>query len=824
MKKGKKRKKKNEIIVRRPMDRYTADPNMGLTAAQVQEYRTHGWDNRSGEASFKSTKDIIKGNTLTYFNMIFVAFAVLLILVGSFRDLTFMVVIVANALIGIIQELNAKRTLEKLTMMNAPKTKVLRDGKIRQVPAERLVLDDIVVFEPGNQISADAIVVEGEASVNEALLTGESDEILKRPGDPLMSGSFIVSGRCKARLERVGEDSYINKLTLEAKASKDGELSEMIRSINRLIKIIGFMIIPIGIILFVQQYVYAQAPLKDSVQSMVAAVIGMVPEGMYLLVSITLAVSTVRLGAKKVLVHDMRCIETLARVNVLCVDKTGTITENTMAVQDVIPLDGYREDLHGDLEELLSDFAFAMSKDNITMAALQQRFVSASGLKADQVFPFSSAFKYSAARFRNTSYVLGAPEFVLRNDYDNYREVIEEQSGQGYRVLVFGIYKGELTGQQLRSPVVPLAIVMLSNPIRKDAKQTFRFFAEQDVKIKVISGDNPVTVSHIAQEAGIEDAESFVDASTLETYDDILHAVNRYAVFGRVTPEQKRMFIRALKETGNTVAMTGDGVNDVLALKDADCSVAMASGSDAAAQASQLVLLESDFARMPDVVMEGRQVVNNLERSGSLFLVKNIFSLIMSLFSIAFSISYPLEPSQLTLISMFTIGAPAFMLSQIPDTNRIKGNFMSNILLKALPGGLTDALIVGALVAFGVVFNINSRDISTAATFLLSIVGFMIVYQISKPMDIFKWIIWGVNIFGLILGATVFGDMFAIRGMSLRCVMLFLVFSVLTDPLFRWLTKLVELLRKLFVSLRQRLEEKFSDGKTRKKHAPPGVE
>ncbi len=824
MKKGKKRKKKNEIIVRRPMDRYTADPNMGLTAAQVQEYRTHGWDNRSGEASFKSTKDIIKGNTLTYFNMIFVAFAVLLILVGSFRDLTFMVVIVANALIGIIQELNAKRTLEKLTMMNAPKTKVLRDGKIRQVPAERLVLDDIVVFEPGNQISADAIVVEGEASVNEALLTGESDEILKRPGDPLMSGSFIVSGRCKARLERVGEDSYINKLTLEAKASKDGELSEMIRSINRLIKIIGFMIIPIGIILFVQQYVYAQAPLKDSVQSMVAAVIGMVPEGMYLLVSITLAVSTVRLGAKKVLVHDMRCIETLARVNVLCVDKTGTITENTMAVQDVIPLDGYREDLHGDLEELLSDFAFAMSKDNITMAALQQRFVSASGLKADQVFPFSSAFKYSAARFRNTSYVLGAPEFVLRNDYDNYREVIEEQSGQGYRVLVFGIYKGELTGQQLRSPVVPLAVVMLSNPIRKDAKQTFRFFAEQGVKIKVISGDNPVTVSHIAQEAGIEDAESFVDASTLETYDDILHAVNRYAVFGRVTPEQKRMFIRALKETGNTVAMTGDGVNDVLALKDADCSVAMASGSDAAAQASQLVLLESDFARMPDVVMEGRQVVNNLERSGSLFLVKNIFSLIMSLFSIAFSISYPLEPSQLTLISMFTIGAPAFMLSQIPDTNRIKGNFMSNILLKALPGGLTDALIVGALVAFGVVFNINSRDISTAATFLLSIVGFMIVYQISKPMDIFKWIIWGVNIFGLILGATVFGDMFAIRGMSLRCVMLFLVFSVLTDPLFRWLTKLVELLRKLFVSLRQRLEEKFSDGKTQKKHAPPGVE
>ncbi len=406
-----------EVIVRRPMDRYTADINLGLTSEQVHEYKRNGWDNRTGEASFKSTKEIIRSNTLTYFNMIFVSFAVLLILVGSFRDLTFMVVIVANALIGIVQELNAKAALEKLTMMNAPKNKVLRDGKIKQVPAERLVLDDIVIFEPGNQISADAIVAEGEVSVNEALLTGESDEIIKRPGDPLMSGSFVVSGTCKARLERVGEDSYINKLTLEAKASKDGEQSEMVRSINKLIKIIGFMIIPIGIILFVQQYIYAQAPAKDSIQSMVAAVIGMVPEGMYLLVSITLAVSTVRLGAKKVLVHDMRCIETLARVNVLCVDKTGTITENTMAVQNVIPLSRYNEETHGNLEELLSDFAFAMSKDNITMAALKDRFITPSGVSPSQVFPFSSAYKYSSARFRNTSYVLGAPEFILKGSY-----------------------------------------------------------------------------------------------------------------------------------------------------------------------------------------------------------------------------------------------------------------------------------------------------------------------------------------------------------------------------------------------------------------------
>lgn len=791
-------KKKKQIeneFVRHPIDRINADTKYGLSTKQVHAYRAAGWDNRPVEASFKSTKEIIKGNTLTYFNMIFVIFAVLLILVGSFKDLTFMVVIVANALIGIVQELNAKRTLEKLTMLNAPKTKVIRDGKIKSVHAERLVLDDIVVFEPGNQICADATVVVGKVSVNEALLTGESDEIIKRPGDTLMSGSFIVSGSCKARLEKVGPDSYISKLTLEAKASKEGEQSEMIRSINRLVKIIGFMIIPIGIILLVQQYVWNAAPLKDSVQSMVAAVIGMVPEGMYLLVSITLAVSTMRLAAKKVLVHDMRCIETLARVDVLCVDKTGTITENTMAVQDTVTLRDYDPEIHGQIEELLGDFAYCMSKDNITMAALKDRYKTTSGLRAKTVLPFSSAHKYSAAAFGDTSYVLGAPEFVLRAKFADYRDEIEKYSSIGYRVLVFGIYHGELSGGALTSDVTPLALVLLSNPIRKDAPETFKFFRNNGVKIKVISGDNPVTVSHIAQEAGIENAEDYIDASTLGTFEEIKEAINKYSVFGRVTPEQKRMFVKGLKETGNTVAMTGDGVNDVLALKDADCSVAMASGSDAACQASQLVLLESDFARMPDVVMEGRQVVNNLERSGSLFLVKNIFSLLMSIFSIAFSISYPLEPSQLTLISMFTIGVPGFLLSQIPDTNKIKGHFMTNILLKALPGGLTDACLVAGIVIFGQVFNINSVDISTASTFLLSIVGFMIIYQICKPMDVFKWLILVVCIAGLLLGSTVFSHMFAITGMSARCIMIFVIFTIITDPLFRFFTRVVSLLR-----------------------------
>ena len=812
---GNKHSSATEIIERRPMDRYTASPDRGLTSDQVREYRMNGWDNRSGEVSFKSTKEIIKGNTITYFNMIFVVFAVLLIIVGAYKDITFMLVIIANSLIGIIQELNAKATLEKLTVLHAPKTKVIRDGKVRPVRAESLVLDDIVIFEAGNQITADAIVVVGEVSVNEALLTGESDEIIKKPGDPLMSGSFIVSGSCKARLERVGEDSYINKLTLEAKAAKDGEQSEMIRSINRLIKVIGVLIIPIGIIMFIQQYVWASAPLRDSVQSMVAAVIGMVPEGMYLLVSVTLALSTIRLATKQVLVHDMKCIETLARVNVLCVDKTGTITENTMSVNEVVPLKEYDIEKYGALENLLSDFAFAMSNDNVTMEALKKRFKSAPQQRTSKVIPFSSAYKYSAARFGDTAYVLGAPEFVLRGSFGDYKEEIEKYSSNGYRVLVFCIYNGELTGKQLAADTIPLCLITLSNPIRKNAKQTFKFFADQGVKIKVISGDNPVTVSNIAIEAGIENADKYIDAGTLHTYEDIYHAVNEYAVFGRVTPDQKRMFVRALKESGNTVAMTGDGVNDVLALKDADCSVAMASGSDAAAQASQLVLLESDFSRMPDVVMEGRQVVNNLERSGSLFLVKNIYSMLTAIFTIAFGISYPIDPSQLTFISMFTIGIPAFLLSQIPTTEMIRGHFMRNILLKALPGGLTDTLIVCALVVFGQVFNINPTDIATACTFLLCIVGFMILYKISRPMDIFKWIIFGVCIGGLLFGATVFSNLFSITGMSTRCIMLFVIFSILCDPLFRWLSALVDLITKGIIKIGDFIKSKISFGNIR---------
>lgn len=790
----KNRTSKDNTIVRKKVQtrRFNADIRYGLNSDQVNEYFENGWSNEPVEPPSKTVPEIIKSNLFTYFNLVFAVLAALLILAGSFRNLTFLPVILANLFIGIIQEIRAKNTLDKLSVLNAPKALVVREGRQFSIPAEELVLDDIVIFKAGNQICADAIVVDGEVSVNESLLTGESDEISKKPGDELMSGSFIVSGECYARLDKVGEDSYISKLTLEAKAMNSEEQSEMIRVLDKLVGVVGILIIPIGLLLFGQQFFFSGASFSKSITSMVAAVIGMIPEGLYLLASVALVVSVMRLASKKVLVHDMKCIETLARVNVLCVDKTGTITENTMEVNGEIPMDGYDSQSMAPLKQIISDFASAMSSDNITMKAMKDYFNKPSGRKAVSVSPFSSQFKYSGAAFEDVSYVLGAPEFVLREDYDNYREQIEQYSSEGYRVLVFGIYDGVIDGKALTGKVTPIGLVFLSNPIRKEAPETFKYFENQGVEIKVISGDNPVTVSQVALQAGIANADNYIDASTLTTDEAIEDAVLRYTVFGRVTPAQKRKFVRALKKAGRTVAMTGDGVNDVLALKDADCSVAMASGSDAAAQASQLVLLDSNFACMPSVVMEGRRVVNNIERSASLFLVKNIFSFLLSLFSVCFMINYPLEPSQISLISMFTIGVPAFFLALQPNKNIIQGHFLSNVLIKALPAGITDFLVVGALVVFGQVFEVGETDISTACTMLLAIVGFVILYNISKPMNALRWCVWGGCIVGL-LGCSIYlGDLFAMRGMSTKCIMLFVVFAIITEPALRYSTILIE--------------------------------
>lgn len=785
-------------IERRPTTRYRPDYEEGLTRKQVAEHMEDGWANVAVNPPAQTTKEIIKENVFTYFNLIFVVLALLLLIVGSFRNLTFLPVIIFNTLIGIVQEIRAKKVLDDLNMLHAPRAKVVRDGKTYQIDSEKLVLDDIVIFKSGNQVCADAEVVHGTVQVNESLLTGESDEITKEPGDHLMSGSFIVAGECHARLDAVGADSYISKLTLEAKAMQKGEQSEMIRSLDKLVKFVGIALIPIGILLFVQSFFFNGDAFSESITSMVAAVIGMIPEGLYLLASVALAVSSMRLAKQQVLLHDMKSIETLARVNVLCVDKTGTITENSMSVKKVIATEHYKKDEMPELEKMLGDFAKAMSSDNSTMEALQKYFKENTGKKPTDITPFTSATKYSGVTYEEKAQVLGAPEFVLRDDYKEYEEEITKYTKKGYRVLVFGDYDGKLDGKALTGKVTPLGYVLLANPIRKEAPETFSYFAEQGVEVKVISGDNPLTVSEVAKEAGIANAERYVDATTLETDKEIADAVATYTVFGRVTPAQKRQFVQALKKQGKTVAMTGDGVNDVLALKDADCSVAMASGSDAAVQASQVVLLESDFSCMPSVVMEGRRVVNNIQRSASLFLVKNIFSFLLSLFSVVLMITYPLEPSQISLISMFTIGVPGFLLAFQPNKDRIEGHFLTNVFLKALPAGLTDVLMVGALVVFGQTFGVNAKDISTAATILLLIVGFIILYNICSPVNVFRAVAWGGCLVGCALCCIFIPQLFAITGMSKKCIMLFIVFSIATEAVLRYLTKWSEGLQKLW--------------------------
>lgn len=780
----------------------------GLTDEEVRQRVEEGFTNRTDISTDKTTKEIVVSNVFTYFNLIFLVITILLIMVGSFRNLTFLPIIIGNTVIGIVQEIRAKKTLEKMSLLNAPHADVIRNGSVKQISTEELVKDDVILLTAGKQICADAVVISGNIQVNESLLTGEADEVEKTEGSTLMSGSFVVSGECYARLEKVGNESYISKLSLEAKSMGGKEQSEMIRSINLIVKWVGIVIIPIGLILFWQSHFVNGESITKSVTSTVAAIIGMIPEGLYLLTTVALALSTMKLARKKVLLHDMKSIETLARVDVLCVDKTGTITEPDMKLKEIFlcknsGADGTQTALTLDeLKSLILDYANASVDNNATMLALKAYAADAltnntSALHRTAVSQqaFSSSLKYGSVTFSDGTYLLGAPEFIMHEDFACIEEEIIPYADKGDRVLLFARYNGENVENGINGSVTPLGFVALANPIRANAVKTFEYFKSQGVAIKVISGDNPRTVSRIAIQAGIESAESFVDAATLDTEDKIADAVNKYTVFGRVTPKQKKQLVKALQAKGHTVAMTGDGVNDILAMKDADCSVAMASGSEAAAQAAQVVLLDSDFAHMPDVVYEGRRVVNNIQRSASLFLVKNIFSLLLSLFSVILMVTYPLEPAQVSLISMFTIGVPGFLLALEQNKDRIKGHFITNVMLKALPGGLTDVIAVGALVVCGEVFCISDASIGTIATLVLSVVGFMILFKISEPLNGMKYAVIIGNIAGLVFSGFFLKKLFALTDLSNICILLMIVFGFAAESLFRNLTLLVEKLR-----------------------------
>ena len=771
-----------EEPLRRPVPVLETNPETGLSSAQAQDRMDAGWGNLPIDPPGKTVGQIIKSNVFTYFNMLFFVLAAFVLVFGTWQNAMFLGVVFANIAIGIVQELRSKRTLDKLTLLTAPHGFVIRDGRQRKIPTSEMVRDDIVVFSAGSQIYADAVVVSGECSANEALITGEADEIKKTPGSELLSGSFVVSGECRARLTQVGADSYANRLTLEAKEAKPPQQSEMMRSLTRLVQVIGIAIIPLGVLMAVKEIVWLGRSVSDGVVATVASLIGMIPEGLYLLTSMALAAGVVRLAQKKTLVHDMGCIETLARVDVLCVDKTGTVTENKMTVEDVVPLcpDRFEE---GDIRLIMADYVGAMRADNDTMAALRRYFTGEVKQPAVKAVPFTSAKKFGGVSFHeDETYLLGAPDVLLGERYGKYAAQIDAYSAKGCRVLLLALYDGQPDDEALDAEMLPISLILLSNKIRAEAPDTFKYFAEQGVAIKVISGDNAMAVSEVAKRAGIKGAESYVDARTLETDEDIAAAVEKYTVFGRVTPDQKRRFVRALKAAGHTVAMTGDGVNDVLALKEADCSIAMASGSDAASQVSHIVLLESNFAAMPSVVAEGRRVINNIERSAALFLVKNIFSFSLAVISLIFTLPYPVTSAQMSLVSALTIGAPGFVLAMEPNTARIKGKFLPNVIYRALPGGLTDLILVLGVILFCMVFKVGENMMSTVCAIILNIVGLMVVHYTCKPYNLLrKAMMIGLTV-AFVFCVLLLPQLFTLTSLDLPGAMILVVFALLSAP------------------------------------------
>lgn len=792
------KREKEEKTEKIPLEVFIADEQEGLSSAQVSERLSKGYDNAPLDPPTKTVKQIILSNVFTYFNIVFFILAAFIIAVRSWNNLMFMGVVIINTVIGIVQELRSKQTLDKLTLLNAPKGTVIRDGEQKSIETSKAVRDDIVIFSAGNQIYADAEVISGSCYVNEALITGEADEIKKEAGSGLMSGSFVVSGSCTARLTAVGADSYANRLITEAKKSNKRRQGEMMRSLGILVKWIGIIIIPFGIILCVKEVVWLGRSFENGVVSTVAALVGMIPEGLYLLTSLALVASILRLAQKKTLVHEMSCIETLARVDTLCVDKTGTITETKMVVDSIYLLheDRYVE---SDIEMIMSDYVYAMRNDNETMAALKKYFKGEVRQTAEASLPFSSARKYGGVSFHeDETYVLGAPEVILGDGAEEYRDIINYYSSNGCRVLLLADYDGSLSDASLDAPKMPLALILLSNKIRQEAPDTFRYFAQQGVDIKVISGDNPITVAEVARRAGIKSADRYVDARNLTTDKLIFEASEQYTVFGRVTPEQKRKLVRALKKNGHTVAMTGDGVNDVLALKEADCSIAMASGSEVASQVSDIVLLKSDFSVMPTVVQEGRRVINNIQRSATLFLVKNIFSFSLALITLIFTLPYPFTAAQLSLVSTLTIGFPAFVMAMEPNASRITGKFLQNVIRRAFPAAMTDFVLIMGVILFDLAFGIDEGMLSTICTIIMGVVGILVTKRLCVPLTKLRKLLLGVMTVAFVFGSLALRGLFTLTTLDFSSGLILAVFIGLAWPV---LNVAYMLMDKLMASL-----------------------
>lgn len=748
----------------RTAERFHPDTKQGLSEEQVRQRVSQGLVNYDTTIPTKSIKRIIGENIFTLFNLINFILAAAILLVGSYKNLLFFGVVICNLAIGIFQEIRAKKTVDKLSILSAPKVHIIRDGNLQETGINDIVLDEVIMLANGNQIPADSIILDGECDVNESLITGESDLIHKKSGDMLLSGSFIVSGHCAARVEHIGIDNYAAKISNDAKYLKKLK-SEIMDSLNKIIKVVSILIIPVGLLLFWGQMQVSGNTFQSAVVQTAAALVGMIPEGLILLTSTVLAVSVIRLSQHKVLVQELYCIESLARVDVLCLDKTGTITQGDMELYSVEPIENTTEDWINTAMHALSG---ALQNDsNPTFDAIKAAFPSSqSNWASDKVIPFSSERKWSGAHFEgHGSLLLGAPEFLFRGQTLPFQEKLDEFSLEN-RVIILAFSESDFNGQQLPDNLTAKAFVLIRDKMRPSANQTLQYFAEQGVDLKVISGDNVLTVAGIARRAGLANADSYIDASTLTTEQDVRDAAEKYAVFGRVTPIQKKQLVLALQEKGHTVAMTGDGVNDVLALKEADCSIAMASGSEAARNVSKLVLLDSDFASMPKVVAEGRRSINNIQRSASLFLVKTIYATILALIFVFARTNYPFIPIQLTLISVLTIGVPSFILALEPNHERIKGNFITNVIGKAIPGALAIVSQILLLMLVTSMFGFHQQEFSTLCVVGTGCIGLLNLFNVCLPFNNIRKALFAVMCTGFILGILLFRNLFSLTVFS----------------------------------------------------------
>ncbi len=745
-------------------ERFVTDLEKGLGQEDVKKRIAEGKVNGDTNVKTKTVGQILRENIVTFFNFVFIVLAVLIFFFIDSHENTlsvlgnfgFMLLIIFNALVGIIQELRAKRTIDKLSLISAPKAIVLRDGQEQEIAIKDIVLDDLTILSSGSQICADAIVAEGSIEVNESLITGEPDAILKNPGDEIMSGSFVVSGTAKAQVEHVGADNFATKISSGAKYFKKPN-SEIWRSLMFIVKVMASIIVPLGIMLFCVKYFVQNNPeeaqktittllgykisshLSETVLGTVATVIGMIPSGLVALSSTVFCVSVMRLSRHKTLAQDLYCVETLARVDVLCLDKTGTITEGTMEVNEVMPAKGKNVD---DINQIIKNVTSALEDDNATINALRTYVGELQSLGTiEQVVPFSSQRKWSGARIDGVSYVIGAPEFVFKKRTKAMENTVSEMAQKGFRVMVVASSKNMFGDGTLPKTLSLESYIFITDKIRKEAPDTLRFFKQEGVTVKIISGDNPQTVRAVAMRAGLENCDNIVDMSTLKTEEEVFEAATKYTIFGRVLPDQKLMLVKALKKAGHTVAMTGDGVNDVLALKEADCSVAMASGSDAAKNVSSLVLLDSNFSSMPKVVAEGRRSINNLERSAALYIMKTIYNTLLALLFMIVVDPLPFTPQNLTIMGMVTIGIPSVVLALEPNADRVTGRFLPKVLSNALPGGITVLMGAIAVIICNRFFLTDITDAQSQTVFIwiITFVGFLLLFKVSLPTKLSSW-------------------------------------------------------------------------------------